>query len=62
MRLRTAILLCLIFFTSIATITVGLNTSRLNIQKSFEKTILDSDPLFPGPLGGDPVGGGGGPH
>ncbi len=62
MKLKTAILLCLIVFASIATVTISLSASRQNPNGLFEKTILDSDPLAPGPLSGDPVGGGGGPH
>jgi hypothetical protein len=58
LKWKVAILLCLIFFTSIATITISLKTPRLNLQKSFEKTTLDTDPDY----SGDPIGGPGGPH
>jgi len=62
LKLKTAILLCLIAFASMATVTVGLSVQKPNLNGLFEKTVLDSDPLPPGPLSGDPVGGGGGPH
>ena len=62
MRLKTAILLCLIIFGFMASITVSLSASKPNLNGLSEKAVLDSDPRSPGPKSGDPVGGGGGPH
>lgn len=62
MKLKTAMLLCLIIVAATATVATGLAASMLDLKESYEKTILDGDPLPPGPLSGDPIGGGGGPH
>jgi hypothetical protein len=59
LKLKAAILLCIVFFASIATLTASIGT----IEQQQVST-LDVDPLPPppGPTFSDPIGGGGGPH